>query len=167
MQISIFIHIKWEGISGQRLFWICFGGAVLNSLKWAEAFCLFSTTFNTCFWGCFQVIWSTVVRPFLLFNIHLTVSFEGKYICVCIYYLETRLAFLVENKGTEAVRALVPPGKDPPPPLGDHMLLGEAVDDAAKRSERLTTSSISMLIFCCSTMLTSSYPVRVMTGVLK
>ncbi|KAH9657416.1 RIX1 domain-containing protein [Citrus sinensis] len=66
-----------------------------------------------------------------------------------------------ENKVTEAVRALVPPGKDPPPPLGDHMLLGEAVDDAAKRSERLTTSSISMLIFCCSTMLTSSYPVRV------
>ena len=39
--------------------------------------------------------------------------------------------FPAEHKGTEAFRALVPPGKDPPPPLGGHTLLGEAVDDAA------------------------------------
>lgn len=75
--------------------------------------------------------------------------------------------FLAENKGTEAVQALIPPGEDPPPPLGGHTLQGESVDDAAKRSERLTMFSISMLIFCCSTMLTSSYPVRVMTDVFK
>ncbi|KAH9656670.1 hypothetical protein KPL70_022773 [Citrus sinensis] len=94
---------------------------------------------NTHFWGCYQVIWSMVVVSFLLFHIHLSVSYRrGK--------KESKLCFVfpAEHKGTEAFRALVPPGKDPPPPLGGH--------------------TISMLIFCCSTMLTSSYPVRGVDG---
>lgn len=87
---------------------------------------MFSAMVNTHFWGCYQVIWSMVVVSFLLFHIHLSVSYRrGK--------KESKLCFVfpAEHKGTEAFRALVPPGKDPPPPLGGHTLLGEAVDDAA------------------------------------
>ncbi|GFZ21976.1 hypothetical protein Acr_29g0011380 [Actinidia rufa] len=58
------------------------------------------------------------------------------------------------------MRGLVPPGKDPPPPLGGHST-GEASDQRIKRPERLQMSSVSTLMRCCCTMLTSPYPVQV------
>ncbi|KAJ0101543.1 hypothetical protein Patl1_05894 [Pistacia atlantica] len=79
----------------------------------------------------------------LLINVHLNDFFQG---------------FEEETKGSEAVRALVPPGKDPPPPLGGHTLLGEALDKATKQ---LPISTISLLILSCCMMLTSPYPVQV------
>ncbi|KAJ4720599.1 Proline-, glutamic acid-and leucine-rich protein 1 [Melia azedarach] len=90
--------------------------------------------------------WLLMQKILLLINIQLNDVFQG---------LEE------ENKGAEAIRELVPPGKDHPPALGGYTLLGDAVDNATKGPERLTVSSISMLILCCCTMLTSSSPARV------
>ncbi|XAR53501.1 hypothetical protein NMG60_11022080 [Bertholletia excelsa] len=65
-----------------------------------------------------------------------------------------------ESKGNEARRLLIPPGKDPPPPLGGH-LVGETSGQITKKPERLQLFNISALMHCCCTMLTSSYPVQV------
>lgn len=66
-----------------------------------------------------------------------------------------------ETKRHEIIRFLVPPGKDTPPPLGGNKMLGEASTKARKSSERLPMPSVSALMVCCSTMLTTSYPVQV------
>uniref|UniRef100_A0A7N2LFT7 Uncharacterized protein n=1 Tax=Quercus lobata TaxID=97700 RepID=A0A7N2LFT7_QUELO len=68
---------------------------------------------------------------------------------------------LKKVKCKEAVRLLVAPGKDLPPPLGAQILSGEASDNSTRRSEQSLMSSVSMLMLCCCTMLTSSYPVQV------
>ncbi|XVF41312.1 hypothetical protein PTKIN_Ptkin01aG0270500 [Pterospermum kingtungense] len=60
-----------------------------------------------------------------------------------------------EGKADEARRLLVPPGKDPPSPLGGTSF------KAARNSERLPASTVSSLMFCCCKMLTSSYPFQV------
>ncbi|KAA8534550.1 hypothetical protein F0562_032067 [Nyssa sinensis] len=91
--------------------------------------------------------WSLMMQKILLsIHVHLNDAFQG---------LEEGT---VSN---EAMRVLVPPGKDPPPPLGGQKTLGNASDQAAKRPERLLMSSVSTLMLCCCTMLTSSYPVQV------
>lgn len=91
--------------------------------------------------------WSLMIQKILLsINRHLTYVFQG---------------FEEENKRHEGIRLLVPPGKDPPPPLGGHTLTGEASEEARKTSPSLLVSSVSALMICCSTMLTSSYPVQV------
>lgn len=59
------------------------------------------------------------------------------------------------------MRILVPPGKDPPPPLGGQVV-GEASDQRIKRSQQLQISSVSTLMRCSCTMLTSTYPVQVL-----
>ena len=66
-----------------------------------------------------------------------------------------------EIKSNEAIRLLVPPGKDPPPPLGGLTLLGEASYKARRRSDYLLMSGVSALMLSCCKMLTSSYPVQV------
>ncbi|KAG2672395.1 hypothetical protein I3760_13G038900 [Carya illinoinensis] len=91
--------------------------------------------------------WSLMMQKILLLiNAHLNDTFQG---------LEE------ETTRNEAGRLLVPPGKDPPPPLGGHTLPGEVSDNPTRRSERLLISSVSTLMLCCCTMLTSSYPVQV------
>ncbi|TXG49331.1 hypothetical protein EZV62_025206 [Acer yangbiense] len=91
--------------------------------------------------------WCLLMQKILLYiNVHLNDIFEG---------LEE------ETKGSEAVRELVPPGKETPPPLGGHTLSEEARDNATRRSDLLQMSSISMLLLCCCKMLTSLYPVKV------
>ncbi|KAI8031839.1 Proline-, glutamic acid- and leucine-rich protein 1 [Camellia lanceoleosa] len=90
--------------------------------------------------------WSLMMQKILLsINVHLNDAFQG---------VEE------ESKNNEAMRLLIPPGKDPPPPLGGHTI-GEALDQRTKRPERLQMSSVSTLMRCCCTMLTSSYPVQV------
>ncbi|KAG6680397.1 hypothetical protein I3842_13G039800 [Carya illinoinensis] len=90
--------------------------------------------------------WSLMMQKILLLiNAHLNDTFQG---------LEE------ETTRNEAGRLLVPPGKDPPPPLGGHTLPGEVSDNPTRRSERLLISSVSTLMLCCCTMLTSSYPVQ-------
>ncbi|CAL5322172.1 unnamed protein product [Camellia sinensis] len=90
--------------------------------------------------------WSLMMQKILLsINVHLNDAFQG---------VEE------ESKNNEAMRLLIPPGKDPPPPLGSHTI-GEALDQRTKRPERLQMSSVSTLMRCCCTMLTSSYPVQV------
>lgn len=64
-----------------------------------------------------------------------------------------------ETTTNEAMRALVPPGKDPPPPLGGLTILD--ISNKATRPERLFMPSISALMLCCSTMLRTSYPVQI------
>ncbi|XP_057980746.1 uncharacterized protein LOC131166320 [Malania oleifera] len=66
-----------------------------------------------------------------------------------------------ENKCDEVIRLLVPPGKEAPPPLGGQMVAEEPLENATRRFERFPTHSISSLMLCCCTMLTSSYPARV------
>ncbi|XP_023767642.1 uncharacterized protein LOC111916263 isoform X1 [Lactuca sativa] len=87
--------------------------------------------------------WSLMIHKILIaINILLNDSFQG---------LEE------ESKTSETMRALVPPGKDPPAPLG-----GLTVFDLSNKStERLSITNISSLMLCCSTMLTTSYAVRV------
>ncbi|KAL0008068.1 hypothetical protein SO802_009570 [Lithocarpus litseifolius] len=94
-----------------------------------------------------EVSWSLMIQKILLLlNAHLNDAFQG---------LEE------EGKCKEAIRLLVPPGKDLPPPLGAQILSGEASDTSTRRSEQSLMSSVSMLMLCCCTMLTSSYPVQV------
>ncbi|GFY85262.1 chromatin-remodeling protein 11 [Actinidia rufa] len=74
--------------------------------------------------------WSLMMQKILLsINVHLNDTFQG-----------------------------VEEGKDPPLPLGVHST-GEASDQRIKRPERLQMSSVSTLMRCCCTMLTSPYPV--------
>ncbi|XP_004249969.1 uncharacterized protein [Solanum lycopersicum] len=70
-----------------------------------------------------------------------------------------------ETIRTEAMRLLLPPGKDPPPPLGGQSLSRGTVDNTM-RPEHLQISRISTLIFCCCELLTSSYPFQVAIHVL-
>ncbi|KAH0981972.1 hypothetical protein GBA52_009149 [Prunus armeniaca] len=67
-----------------------------------------------------------------------------------------------ETKRHEIIRFLVHPGNDTPP-LGGNKMSGEASTKARKSSERLPMPSVSALMVCCSTMLTTSYPVQVVT----
>ncbi|KAJ8557613.1 hypothetical protein K7X08_003238 [Anisodus acutangulus] len=65
-----------------------------------------------------------------------------------------------ETIRSEAMRLLLPPGKDPPPPLGGQSL-SRGTADNTMRPEHLQISRISTLIFCCCKLLTSSYPFQV------
>lgn len=67
---------------------------------------------------------------------------------------------IAETKNDDAMRVLVPPGKDPPTPLGGPTMSGTSYK-ATKRPELLLMCSVSTLMRCCCTMLTSSYPVQV------
>ncbi|KAI8563443.1 hypothetical protein RHMOL_Rhmol03G0111600 [Rhododendron molle] len=88
--------------------------------------------------------WSLMMQKILLrINVHLNDAFQG---------VEE------DSKGNEAMRILVPPGKDPPPPLGGQVV-GEASDERIKRSQQLQISTT--LMRCSCTMLTSTYPVQV------
>ncbi|OVA09040.1 hypothetical protein BVC80_9097g108 [Macleaya cordata] len=90
--------------------------------------------------------WSLMMQKILIsINTHLSDALQG---------------FEEEIKSREFVRLLVPPGKDPPPPLGGQLSV-ETSDQAANRSEQLLLSRVSTLMFCCCTMLTSAYPVQV------
>ncbi|XP_008807711.2 proline-, glutamic acid- and leucine-rich protein 1 [Phoenix dactylifera] len=68
---------------------------------------------------------------------------------------------LEEAKGSEVVRLLVPPGKDPPPPLGGHLGSEEASQPATKVLHALLVPTVSTLMHCCCMMLTNPYPVQV------
>lgn len=85
--------------------------------------------------------WSLLMQKILLsVNSHLNEAFQG-----------------IDSKGNEVVRLLVRPGKDPPLPLGCNSLSEGSLDKITKSSERTLTSSISTLMLCCSTMITTSY----------
>ncbi|GKV39759.1 hypothetical protein SLEP1_g47481 [Rubroshorea leprosula] len=91
--------------------------------------------------------WSLMMQKILvLINDHLNDVFQG---------MEE------EAKSAKVRRLLVPPGKDPPPPLGGHTSLIGAIEKTIKRSDQLLTSSVSTLMICCCKLLTSSYPVQV------
>ncbi|XP_052199109.1 uncharacterized protein LOC127806114 isoform X2 [Diospyros lotus] len=88
--------------------------------------------------------WSLMMQKILLsINVYLNDTFQG---------VEE------ESKSNEIIRLLVPPGKDPPPPLG---YSGEVSEHTTKRPELLQISTVSTLMRCCCTMLTRSYPVQV------
>ncbi|XP_059307740.1 uncharacterized protein LOC132059206 [Lycium ferocissimum] len=70
-----------------------------------------------------------------------------------------------ESIRTEAMRLLLPPGKDPPPPLGGQSL-SRGTADNTMRPEHLQISRISTLISCCCKLLTSSYPFQVAIHVI-
>lgn len=70
------------------------------------------------------------------------------------------LHYTAEIRSHEAIRLLVPPGKHLPP-LGGLALSGEPSSNS-RRSENLQTSSVSALMLCCCSMITSSYPVQVL-----
>lgn len=90
--------------------------------------------------------WSLMMHKILyVVNIHLKDVFQG---------VEE------ESRSDESLRLLVPPGKDPPPPLGG-CRIGDASDHKTKKPERLHISSVSALMHCCYMMLTNTYPVRV------
>ncbi|GLT57051.1 hypothetical protein SLA2020_300530 [Shorea laevis] len=91
--------------------------------------------------------WSLMMQKILvLINDHLNDVFQG---------MEE------EARSAKVRRLLVPPGKDPPPPLGGHTSLIGAIEKTIKRSDQLLTSSVSTLMICCCKLLTSSYPVQV------
>ncbi|PON70689.1 Coatomer beta subunit [Trema orientale] len=92
--------------------------------------------------------WSLMMQKILIWiNNHLNDAFNG---------------FEGETKHfDEAIRLLLPPGKDLPPPFGGLAVSGVRSQSMRKRSEHLLTSSVSALFLCCSTMITSSYPIQV------
>ncbi|XP_070673656.1 uncharacterized protein [Malus domestica] len=91
--------------------------------------------------------WSLMIQKILLLiNGHLNDVFQG---------------FEEETKRHEIIRLLIPLGKDPPPQLGGNKVSGKDSTKGRKSSQRLTMSSISALMVCCSTMITTSYPVQV------
>lgn len=69
---------------------------------------------------------------------------------------------IAETMRKEVIRLLVLPGKQSPPPLGGYVLAEEASNKAIKRSEQLLMSNVSSLMSGCCTMLTNSYPVKVL-----
>ncbi|CAG7899055.1 unnamed protein product [Brassica rapa] len=84
--------------------------------------------------------WSLMMQKLLIsINVHLNNFFQG---------LED------ETVGKKAIQRLAPPGKDSPLPLGGQ---DGALDDASWNSEELIVSRVSALMFCSSTMLTSSF----------
>ncbi|KAL9307757.1 putative pre-rRNA-processing protein Rix1 [Arabidopsis thaliana] len=88
--------------------------------------------------------WSLMMQKLLIsINVHLNNFFQG---------LEE------ETKGTKAIQRLTPPGKDSPLPLGGQ---NGGLDDASWNSEQLIVSRVSALMFCTSTMLTTSYKSKV------
>nr|XP_016498511.1 PREDICTED: proline-, glutamic acid- and leucine-rich protein 1-like isoform X1 [Nicotiana tabacum] len=90
--------------------------------------------------------WLLMMQKIMLsINIQLNAAFQG---------LEQ------ETRSTEAMRLLLPPGKDPPPPLGGQSLYSQT-SDKMMRPEHLQISRISTLIFCCCKLLTTSYPFQV------
>ncbi|XP_057803662.1 uncharacterized protein LOC131018988 isoform X2 [Salvia miltiorrhiza] len=66
-----------------------------------------------------------------------------------------------ETRSAKAMRALLPAGKTPPPPLGGSATSEQNSDISTRSPERLLASRISSLLQCCSDMLTTSYPVMV------
>ncbi|CAH9108599.1 unnamed protein product [Cuscuta epithymum] len=66
-----------------------------------------------------------------------------------------------ETRHNQAMRLLLPPGKDAPPPLGGQGMTRKSSSESMNRSEHLLMTRISILMRCCSTMLTSSYSVQV------
>ncbi|KAJ9684919.1 hypothetical protein PVL29_017083 [Vitis rotundifolia] len=94
--------------------------------------------------------WYLMMQKVLLsINVNLNEAFQG----------------LEEAKCNEAIRLLVSPGKDPPPPLGDQKMSGEVLDKAARKSEQLLMSSVTTLMLCCCKMLTTSYPVQIIVPI--
>ncbi|KAL1827943.1 hypothetical protein ACET3Z_006355 [Daucus carota] len=90
--------------------------------------------------------WLLMMRKILiLINVQLKDAFQG---------LEE------ESKSDEALRVLVPPGNDPPPPLGG-LTMPITSYGSTKRPELLLMCNSSTLMNCCSTMLSCSYPVQV------
>ncbi|GJR85158.1 RNA-directed DNA polymerase, eukaryota, reverse transcriptase zinc-binding domain protein [Tanacetum coccineum] len=102
--------------------------------------------------------WSLMIYKVLVaINVLLNDSFQG---------LEE------ETRSREIMRALVPPKKDspaslgtttttipsPPAPLGGLTILD--ISNKAAMQERVSMPSISALMLCCSTMLTTSYPAK-------
>ncbi|KAL8090247.1 uncharacterized protein LOC141697677 [Apium graveolens] len=90
--------------------------------------------------------WLLMMRKILiLMNVQLKDAFQG---------LEE------ESKSDEALRVLIPPGNDPPPPLGG-LTMPITSYGSTKRPELLLMCSVSTLIDCCSTMLTCPYLIQV------
>lgn len=91
--------------------------------------------------------WSLLMQKILLLiNSHLNDAFQ---------FLEE------ETKSTKVVNLLVPPGKDPPTPLGCCNSSDKAAAEATKRPNRLLTSSVSAFMLCGCEMLINPYPVQV------
>ncbi|XP_041992177.1 uncharacterized protein LOC121743062 [Salvia splendens] len=91
--------------------------------------------------------WSLMMNKILLYvNSQLNDAFQG---------LEE------ETRNAKAMRALLPAGKEPPPPLGGSEVSDHSSDISARSPERLLASRISSLLLCCSDMLTTPYPVMV------
>ncbi|KAD7479937.1 hypothetical protein E3N88_03073 [Mikania micrantha] len=85
--------------------------------------------------------WSLMIQKVLIaINVLLNDSYQGL------------------EEETKTMRALVPPGKDPPAPLGGLTIFD--ISNKLTRLERVSVASISSLMLCCSTMLTTSYPAQ-------
>ena len=59
------------------------------------------------------------------------------------------------------MRLLVPPGKEPRPPLGGQSVSGESSEQATTILHELLVPRVSALIHCCCMMLTIPYPIQV------
>ncbi|XP_077250053.1 proline-, glutamic acid/leucine-rich protein isoform X2 [Tasmannia lanceolata] len=91
--------------------------------------------------------WSIMMHKMLIsINGHLNDAFQG---------LEE------ETKSAEAIRLLVPQGKDPPPPLGGQIMSIETSVPSTAWFEQLIMPRVSTLMQCCCMMLTNPYPVQV------
>ncbi|KAL4197770.1 hypothetical protein AMTRI_Chr04g252760 [Amborella trichopoda] len=101
--------------------------------------------------------WFSMMQKIIIsINSDLNQAFEGLEGVMCYLYPDY---VVLSTKGTEVTAILVPPGKDPPPPLGGQSVL--APKETTKRFWQLLTPRVSVLMQCCSMMLTHAYPVTV------
>ncbi|KAJ6791869.1 proline-, glutamic acid- and leucine-rich protein 1 isoform X2 [Iris pallida] len=88
--------------------------------------------------------WFLLMQKILIsINMHIDDAFQG-----------------LEATAPQHMRLLVPPGKEPPPPLGGH-LMPEPSEQATTKLRELLVPRVSTLMHCCCIMLTNPYPVQV------
>ncbi|XP_073124685.1 uncharacterized protein [Henckelia pumila] len=91
--------------------------------------------------------WCLMMTKILLFiESHLSDAFQG---------LEE------DSRSSKAMKVLLLSGKESPPPLGGLVVPDQTSNLSTRRPEQLLGSKICALMSCCSTMLTSFYPVQV------
>lgn len=90
--------------------------------------------------------YSMMQRVLLAINAHLNNAFQG---------------FEDVTQVNDAIVPLLPPGKEPPPPLGGPSVEAESVELARKKFWQVLVPRVSSLLHCCCMMLTNPYPVQV------
>ncbi|CAA6659783.1 unnamed protein product [Spirodela intermedia] len=82
-------------------------------------------------------------------------------ISINMYLNEAFRGLEEEHRSTEVMRLLVPPGKDPPSPLGGQSLSSSVASKTAASIQEVLVPRVSMLMDSCCIMITYPYSIQV------